>query len=250
MRLRAGWYLHCATLIATVAGVAGSQQMAGLHPAAAVPMPVLLDTGTLFRAVLAKIGDDLMIAGQPSAQALRDLKQQGVTTIVNLRSPEEMTTSVPFDEAALVSELGMTYVYLPVRGTAEFPYAPRTVAQFTSALKASRGKVLLHCTIAWRASHLWAAYLIQERGMPVATALQHGRRINLMDEHHMSESRQPIEEFLDRTIPELRRSPEKGMEAPKVPGRWSADPDRSAPWKADVREQMEGYGSSGTSPAS
>lgn len=218
MRFRSGWYLHRVVLLATVACVAVSQRVAGPHPAAAVPMPVLLDTGMLFKAVLAKIGDDLLIAGQPSERALRDLKRQGVTTIVNLRSPEEMTRSVPFDEAALARELGMTYVYLPVRGTAEFPYAPRTVAQFASALKASRGKVLLHCTVAWRASHLWAAYLIQERRMPVATALEHGRKINLMDEHHMSTSRQPIEDFLDRTIPELRRSPENGVKPLKAPG--------------------------------
>ena len=56
---------------------------------------------------------------------------------------------------------------LPVRGNAEFPYSPKTVTAFSQALKDANGKVLLHCTIAWRASHLWAAYLISERGIAV-----------------------------------------------------------------------------------
>lgn len=63
--------------------------------------------------------------------------------------------------------------------------------------------MLLHCTIAGRASHLWAAYLIQYRGVPVATALQQARTINLMDDMRMDEDRQPVESFLGRTLPEV-----------------------------------------------
>ena len=87
---------------------------------------------------------------------------QGVTTVVNLRSPPEMAR-VSFDEAALVKQLGMDYVYLPMRGTAELPYSPAAVKSFAAAMSNAKGKVLLHCTVAWRASHLWAAYLIQYR---------------------------------------------------------------------------------------
>ena len=42
---------------------------------------------------------------------------------------------------------------------------------FTAAMATAEGKVLLHCTIAWRASHLWAAYLIRERKTPVDGAV-------------------------------------------------------------------------------
>src|SRR5450759_2131493 len=69
-------------------------------------------------------------------------------------------------------ELGMKYVYLPMRGTAEYPYAPEALKSFATARSEANGKVLLHCTIAWRASHLWAAYLIQYRHLPVETALR------------------------------------------------------------------------------
>ena len=110
---------------------------------------------------------------------------------------------VPFDEAALVKELGMEYVYLPMRGTPELPYSPAAVKSFAAAMSGAKGKVLLHCTIAWRASHLWAAYLIQNRDVPVATALEQARMINLMDDMRMDGDRQPVEAFLGRALAEV-----------------------------------------------
>jgi len=184
---------------------ASAQQLAGPTSTAVPPAPVTLDTTGLFLAKFAKVGDDVFIGGQPTERALRELKAQGVTTVVNLRSPIEMERSVSYDEAALVKSLGMRYVYLPMRGTPDLPYAPQAVKDFAAAMKAADGKVLLHCTIAWRASHLWAAYLIEERQVPVATALQHTRAINLMDDHRMDGPKQPLELFLGRPVPGLGR---------------------------------------------
>lgn len=168
----------------------------------ALTVPVLLDTAGLFQARYAKIGDDLFVAGQPTERALRELKAQGVTTIVNLRSPSEMQR-IGFDESKLIADLGMKYVYLPVRGDAEFPYSTATLASFTDVMRQAEGKVLLHCTVAWRASHLWAAYLIQQ-GVPAADVLAHTRAINLMDERRVDASgRQPVELFLGRPVPGL-----------------------------------------------
>jgi len=191
------------TMLAVMSGVCGAQGLTGPHPTGNVPAPVALDTRGLFQDKFASVGSDVFISGQPTERALRDLHAQGVTTVVNLRTPEEMSKRVPFDEAALVKELGMEYVYLPVRGNAEFPYSPATVKSFAAAMTGAKGKVLLHCTIAWRASHLWAAYLIQYRDVPVATALQQARMINLMDDMRMDENQQPVEAFLGRTLPEI-----------------------------------------------
>ncbi len=182
----------------------GAQHVAGAHPDKSVPAPARLDAGRGFQAAFARVGDDLYIAGQPTVAALRELHDRGVTTVVNLRTPEEMA-GIGFDEAALVASLGMKYVYLPVRGNREFPYAPATVDAFSRALTEATGGVLLHCTVAWRASHLWVAYLIRERGMSVDTALAEGRLINLMDEHHGAAGRQPVEDFLGRDLEALRR---------------------------------------------
>ena len=194
--------LSIAGVSAVISGVGGAQQLTGPHPTAKVPDPVALDTRGLFQDKFASVGDDMFISGQPTEQGLRELRARGVTTVVNLRSPPEMAR-VPFDEAALVKQLGMQYVYLPMRGTPELPYSPAALKSFADAMSNANGKVLLHCTIAWRASHLWAAYLIQYRGVPVAAALNQARMINLMDDMRMDGDRQPVESFLDRTITEV-----------------------------------------------
>jgi uncharacterized protein (TIGR01244 family) len=178
-----------------------AQQFTGSHQVATIPAPLIIERdGKIFQAVEARVGDDLFISGQPTEAGIRSLHDQGVTTIVNLRTPPEMQ-HVPFDEAALASQLGMTYVYLPVRGNDEFPYAPATVDKFADALRQAKGKVLLHCTVAWRASHLWAAYLIAKRGVSVDSALANARAINLMDDHHPAGGgKMPVEEFLGRSL--------------------------------------------------
>jgi len=188
--------------------VSASQQFTKPAPITTVSAPAILDTAGLFQDRAASVGEDVFVTGQPTERALRWLYEQGVTTVVNLRTPEEMTRNVKFDEPALVAALGMRYVYLPVRGTGEYPYSPETLAKFAEAVRTANGKVLLHCTIAWRASHLWAAYLIKERGIPVEAALANARAINLMDERRMgSNGRQPVEDFLDRVLPTLGHPP-------------------------------------------
>ena len=189
-----------ATLVLAAQGSA--QKLVRQQSIATIGAPQLMDTSGMFQARFARVGDDMYIGGQPTEKALRELKAQGVTTVINLRSPEEMYR-IPFDEARLVNELGMKYVYIPMRGTAEFPYSPDGLKKFTDAMAAADGKVLLHCTIAWRASHMWGAYLIQQ-GVPADQALTHVRAINLMDNMRMgNNNKQPIEEFLGKPVPGL-----------------------------------------------
>jgi uncharacterized protein (TIGR01244 family) len=191
-----------AAMSVVTSGVCGAQRLTAANPTGNVPAPVELETRGLFQDKFARVGEDVFIGGQPTERALRELSAQGVKTVVNLRSPPEMAR-VSFDEAALVKELGMEYVYIPMRGTPELPYSPAALKSFAEAMKNAKGKVLLHCTIAWRASHLWAAYLIEYRGVPVATALKQARMINLMDDHRMDGDKQPVESFLGRSLLEV-----------------------------------------------
>ena len=195
--------LGTALLLASISLPATAQSVVGKGKAGPAPDPVNLDISGLFQAKFASVGSDLFIGGQPTEKALRDLKAKGVTTVINLRMPEEMK-QIGFDEAALVKELGMNYVHIPMRGSAENPYGPKQLDQFAAAIAAADGKVLLHCTVAWRASHIWAAYLIRDRGVPAATAIAQTRSINLRDEAPFG-GVQPIEGFLGKTIPELAR---------------------------------------------
>ena len=185
-----------------LASSATAQSFVGRVSLPTIGAPQLMDTSGMFQARFAKVGDDMFVGGQPTEKAIRELKAQGVTTVINLRSPEEMAR-IPFDEARLVNELGMKYVYIPMRGNADFPYSPEGLKKFTDAMASADGKVLLHCTIAWRASHMWGAYLIQQ-GVPADQALKHVRAINLMDDMRMgSDNKQPIEQFLGKPVPGL-----------------------------------------------
>jgi hypothetical protein len=125
--------------------------------------------------------------------------------------PQEMER-IGFDEPKLIADLGMKYVYIPMRGgEGENSYSPQTLRTFADAMKAADGKVLLHCTVAWRASHIWAAYLIQEHGVADSVALAHARAINLMDDHRMDGSgRQPVEMFLGRKVAGLHSRQHSG----------------------------------------
>src|SRR5687768_5335492 len=73
----------CATLIAARPGEA--QKFVRQDSVRALPAPVLLETAGMFQDRYARVGDDLFVAGQPTERALREMKAQGVTTIVNLR---------------------------------------------------------------------------------------------------------------------------------------------------------------------
>jgi uncharacterized protein (TIGR01244 family) len=190
-------------LAVVVTAPARAQSIVGAGKTGPVPNPVNIDPTGLFQSKFVSVGDDMFIGGQPTEKALRDLRARGVTTVVNLRMPEEMAR-IGFDEAALAKELGMTYVPIPMRGTPENPYGPKQLDTFAAAMASANGKVLLHCTVAWRASHLWAAYLIRERHVPVATALAQTRAINLMDNMPMGTSdQQPLEGFLGHAVPEM-----------------------------------------------
>ena len=185
-----------------LAGTADAQKLIRQNPIKDLPAPILLDNAGMFQDKYAKVGDDMFIGGQPTEKALREMKAQGVTTVINLRTPPEITPErIGFDEAKLVAELGMKYVHVPMRGAeGDMAYSPANLKKVTDAIDAADGKVLLHCTIAWRASHVWAAYLIQH-GVSDADALRHTRAINLMDEHRMDASgSQPVEMFLGRKV--------------------------------------------------
>jgi uncharacterized protein (TIGR01244 family) len=99
---------------------------------------------------------DLATAGQPTADAFKQLKALGFTTVVNLR----MQGEIPWDEEKAVTAAGLRYVWVPV--------TPATLsAKDVDAVAAvlddpAAGPVLLHCTVAGRAGGLYAAVLARK----------------------------------------------------------------------------------------
>jgi uncharacterized protein (TIGR01244 family) len=143
----------------------------------AIKFPEKLDRKD-FQAMIADVGP-AYVAGQPTEAALREMVASGIKTVINLRTQPEMDNrrQVPYDEAAVLKELGVNYVHIPLGGP-DTPYTPEAVAKFAEAFEAADGKVLLHCTVAWRASHMWSAYLVKHKGYTVEEAIRHGEAMN------------------------------------------------------------------------
>ena len=123
------------------------------------------------------------IGGQPSEAALRRLHALGVTAVVNFRTAEEMADrdEVPYDEAATVQALGLEYLHLPIGGS-DYPYRTEVLDRVAELLRRHRGPVLLHCTVGWRASYVWAGLLVREGGLSLEEALGRGRAIALTED--------------------------------------------------------------------
>lgn len=117
---------------------------------------------------------DAYFSSQPSAAGLRHAAAQGVRTVVNLRDDDQ--GDVPFDEAALVKELGLAYRHVPING-ARFTKAD--VAAFGKLLQDAQGPVLIHCRSSNRVGGLWASHLVGQGRITPAEAVEHGRAAGL-----------------------------------------------------------------------
>jgi protein tyrosine phosphatase (PTP) superfamily phosphohydrolase (DUF442 family) len=160
------------------------------EPSEGLDVEIGLDREALPREVTAFEGEirglwrdgRIYIGGQPDESALKYLQDEGVTAVVNLSTPAEVDDRerIPFDEASVVAELGMDYVHIPLGGE-EHPYSTEAVARFSSVLERHDGLVFLHCTVGWRASYMWSAYLISEHEFGINQGMARGKAMAISD---------------------------------------------------------------------
>jgi uncharacterized protein (TIGR01244 family) len=189
-----GAAVACFTLLGACA-VAQGEQPKENRPSVAIDrdhLPQRVTDVTGVHGVLFRDGR-VFIGGQPSEGALEQLRALGVTTVVNLRIPAEMSNwrQVPFDEASYAARLGMEYVRIPIGGR-EYPFSPQDVERLAQVLERGHGPVLLHCRTGDRASYLWTAYLIRYGGLDLNVALARGRVIAIGPD--------PLEELLGQPL--------------------------------------------------
>jgi uncharacterized protein (TIGR01244 family) len=80
-------------------------------------------------------------SGQPSAEAITQLKGQGITTVIDLR-PDAETPDL--DEKAVAEKAGLKYRMLPIAGAADL--TRENVLRFDQLLKETAAEnVLIHC---------------------------------------------------------------------------------------------------------
>ncbi len=118
-------------------------------------------------------------AGQPDLIGMREARDHGVRTVVNLRPHEQNENYVHFDEPQIAFELGMEYFSIPV--TPEM-IAPEAVAALAEALEGTNRPVLIHGATMEEVGGLWAAYLVRYRGMAIDEAMASAQAAGLTNE--------------------------------------------------------------------
>lgn len=116
---------------------------------------------------------NLVTGEQPSQADLLQLKNAGVTKVINLRGPNE---DIPFDEKAEVETLGLEYVSLPISGAVD---VTSENARKLHELLEDDEKVFLHCASGNRVGALLTLRAHQIEGKSVDEALNFGRSSGL-----------------------------------------------------------------------
>jgi uncharacterized protein (TIGR01244 family) len=116
----------------------------------------------------------LHTGGQPTAEDLQRLKDEGVRTVIDLRGPQEARG---YDEAGEAKALGLAYVALPISGKDDIN--AENARALHALLRDREGGVLLHCASGNRVGALLALGAAQIDGLPADEALALGRAAGL-----------------------------------------------------------------------
>ncbi len=120
----------------------------------------------------------VVTAGQPGPAHFRAMKEAGVQVVVDLRHPEEPRG---FDEPALLSELGLEYVVIPVT---DETLTDETLDQVTSVMRANADReVVVHCASGNRIGGALMPYLILDHHFTEDDASMAALRMGLRAAH-------------------------------------------------------------------
>ena len=95
-------------------------------------------------------GEAILVGGQPTPDQFVKASELGYKTVINLRGPDEEGNTDP----TLVEGLGMTYVSLPVNGSADL--TEERARALAAALEDAESPVIVHCASGNRVGGLFA----------------------------------------------------------------------------------------------
>ena len=123
---------------------------------------------------------NVVTGGQPTADQLKALKEAGGNIVLDLRDPMEPR---PMDEAALVRELGMEYVNVPVQAGS---LDDATLERILAALRAAGDRtVFFHCGSGSRVGGALIPYFILDQGLKEQDAVDQAMRVGLRSAEYM-----------------------------------------------------------------
>ena len=98
---------------------------------------------------------NILVGGQIDPSSISQLKELGVSTIINNRPDNEETDQLSAAEARkLANDAGIEYVFLPMANGRPLP--ENLVEDFRNAVDNAEGNVLAHCRSGMRSSFIWA----------------------------------------------------------------------------------------------
>lgn len=114
--------------------------------------------------------EGLITAAQPGQEAWSALAAEGVTTVINLRTDDEMAGR---DQATEVAAAGMAYHHLPIASADDL--TGDNAARLRALIDNAGGPVLVHCASANRAGALLAIDAAQTGAMTPVEAVAFGQ---------------------------------------------------------------------------
>ena len=159
-----------------------------------LPLSVVLVIGTLISvpvsaqqvtkkeiagiSTFAQIETTIACGGSTKPEAIREIKNMGFKSVINLRLASEAGALVE-EEGAVVRAAGMNYVHLPFN--AQSP-DPRLIDNFIAAVTApANTPAYVHCAAGGRAAALWMIKRVKADGWTEARALDEANALGLND---------------------------------------------------------------------
>lgn len=118
-----------------------------------------------------KINDEMAIAGQITPDQLAQLAQEGYSSVLNLRLPNE--TGLLSEESQKVQYLSLNYVNLPLKAD---NLNWELTAPILQALDTLPKPVLIHCDNALRAAAIALLYIAVRQGIEWDRAIAQAQR--------------------------------------------------------------------------
>jgi uncharacterized protein (TIGR01244 family) len=166
-------HLLASSCLLVVLGLAGCQSFDSDAAAPATTEIVRDELGDLRNCTT---WGQITTGGQPSPENLELAAKRGFTRVINLRTDPEVA-ALPFDEAALCTDLGMDYYHFPVM------WSQMDDADYDAILSelehSVEGRTLLHCASANRTAMFVAIERVLHDGVSYEDALEDARMAGL-----------------------------------------------------------------------
>jgi uncharacterized protein (TIGR01244 family) len=126
----------------------------------------------------AQLESTIACGGSTKPEAIREIKNMGFKSVINLRLATEEGAMVE-EEGAVVRAAGMNYVHLPFN--AQSP-DPNLIDNFIAAVtKPANTPAYVHCAAGGRAAALWMIKRVKADGWTVDRALVEANALGLND---------------------------------------------------------------------